>query len=127
MGEVACWLVAALLAASPVAAPGCGAPGAAPYEPRTFLGYACHGDCRRHKAGLRWAERETLDDPGRCLALARFEAEGCAAYVAEGRDAAAAGERWAIENEIDRACHCDGAGGSFRAGCIRMLSRPPDR
>jgi len=97
------------------------------YEPRTFLGYACDDDCQRHKVGFHWAEQHAVTDSGRCALLRRPEAEGCAAYVDEGQDAAAAGDRWAIENEIAHPCECRGAGRRFRAGCTQALTVPAAR
>jgi hypothetical protein len=107
-----------------LAAASCGDPGAVPYEPRTFLGYACQADCGRHKAGLRWAERRAVTQPGECLSLTGPEAEGCAVYLDEGRNAEAAGERWAIENEVVHRCLCRGGGARFEAGCRRAVSVP---
>jgi hypothetical protein len=112
------------LGTQPVPAEGCADPGVLRYEPRTFLGYACDDDCGRHKAGFHWAERHQVADPLRCEFLARPEAEGCAAYVSEGRNAVAAGDRWAIENEIAHQCDCDGAGVDFFEGCARRLLPP---
>jgi len=96
------------------------------YEPRTFLGYACEDDCERHKAGFRWAEQHSVTDARRCASLPRPEAEGCAAYADEGRDAEAAGGRWAVENEILRPCQCEGAGERFRVGCTQVMQGPAD-
>lgn len=114
-------LLLALGAPLPAAA-GCRDPGATRYEPRTFLGYACEDDCERHKAGLRWAERRGVIRPGSCLSLPGADAEGCVAYLEEGRDAETLGERWAIENEIARPCLCRGAGRRFGAGCRRAVA-----
>ena len=119
-------LLALLMAASPGDSPGCPPAGHERYEPRTFLGYACDDDCESHKAGLRWAEQQALADPDQCHALPRLAAQGCAAYVDEGGDAAAAGARWAIENEIAHQCDCRGAGERFFIGCVRQLLQPID-
>jgi hypothetical protein len=94
------------------------------YEPRNFLGYACEDDCQRHKEGLRWAEQHAVTGSRQCMALPRPNAEGCAAYLDEGRDAEAAGDRWAIENEIVNQGDCEGAGERFFAGCVRQLMKP---
>ena len=91
------------------------------YEPRTFLGYACDDDCQRHKDGFRWAERHAVTDSAQCAQLSRAEAEGCAAYLDDGRGAEAAGETWANENEIVYHSDCLGAGERFFVGCIRQL------
>ena len=88
------------------------------YEPRTFLGYACEDDCQRHKHGFHWAEQWAVTDSRSCEPLGHLEAQGCRAYVDLASDAEAAGERWAIENEIADPCLCDGAGDRFRGGCM---------
>ena len=95
-----------------------------PYEPRTFLGYACADDCRRHKAGFAWAERHRVTDAAACDGLELLQAEGCRAFVEEGARPEAAGDRWATENEIADRCLCDGAGARFRAGCLRAVAAP---
>lgn len=95
------------------------------YEPRTFLGYACEDDCQRHKHGFRWAEQWALTDARSCEPLGLPEAQGCRAYVDESVDAGAAGERWAIENEIADPRLCDGAGERFRSGCADAVVIPP--
>lgn len=104
----------------PPLGPDRGGPGRARYESRTFLGYACEDDCQRHKAGFRWAEQRAVTDPWQCGVLAHAEAEGCAAFIEEGRDAFAAGESWALENEIANQSDCLGAGEGFFAGCVRQ-------
>jgi hypothetical protein len=108
----------------PSPAQGCGDSSRVRYEPRTFLGYACEDGCERHKAGFRWAEQRAVTGSGQCMVLPRPNAEGCAAYVDEGRDAEAAGDRWAIENEIAHQDDCEGAGERFFAGCVRQLLKP---
>ena len=95
------------------------------YEPRSFLGYACEGDCERHKAGYAWAEQRWVTDATACAGLGPLAREGCQAYVEEPLTAEAAGHRWAIENEITRPCACEGAGARFRAGCRAALACPP--
>lgn len=113
-----------VLVAGPPATAACDDPGLLRYEPRTFLGYACEGDCQRHKAGFRWAEWHLVTDSRRCVILPKAESEGCVAFLEEGRQAEAAGERWAIENEIAHQCDCRGAGERFFAGCARQLPQP---
>ena len=98
--------------------------GRVPYEPRTFLGYACEDACRRHKDGFRWAEQRAVTDARSCETLGRLEAQGCSAYVDASLDAEAAGERWATENEIADPCLCQGAGEPFRAGCMDAAMLP---
>ena len=95
------------------------------YEPRTFLGYACEDDCRRHKDGFRWAEQWAFTDARSCAPLGHLEAQGCRAYVEESLGAEAAGERWAIENEIADPTLCNGAGERFRSGCTDAAVIPP--
>ena len=109
----------------PSIASGCHDSSRVPYEPRTFLGYACEDDCQRHKHGFRWAEQRALTDVRSCSPLGRLEAQGCRAYVDESFDAEAAGVRWAIENEIANPCLCDGAGERFRSGCTAAAEIPP--
>ena len=94
------------------------------YEPRSFLGYACDDDCRRHKAGFLWAEQRAVRDAMACEPLESPESDGCRAYVDESFDAGAAGDRWVTENEIADPCLCDGAGERFRAGCVDAASIP---
>jgi hypothetical protein len=102
----------------------CGDSGAERYEPRSFLGYACEDDCQRHKAGFRWAEQRAVTGSSQCDVLMRPEAEGCAAFMEAGRDAFAAGETWAVENEIENQSDCLGAGERFFVGCARQLPKP---
>ena len=109
----------------PPIASGCHDSSRVPYEPRTFLGYACEDDCQRHKHGFRWAEQWALTDERSCEPLGLPEAQGCRAYVDESVDAGAAGERWAIENEIADPRLCDGAGERFRSGCADAVVIPP--
>ena len=111
----------------PSPAQGCGDSSRVRYEPRTFLGYACEDDCRRHKDGFRWAEQWAVTDARSCEPLGHLEAQGCRAYVDQSFDAEAAGERWAIENEIADHCPCDGAGERFRAGCTDAAGIPAGR
>lgn len=94
------------------------------YEPRTFLGYACRGDCDQHKAGFAWAVRWGVTDPGICAALDAARAEGCRVHAQERLAPELAGERWARENEITVRCLCDGAGPRFAAGCRHGLLQP---
>lgn len=109
-----------------VAAPANGCPPVSGerYEPRSFFGYACDGDCERHKAGFAWAESLGLADRSACGSLGRRDAEGCRAYVDESLPADEAGFRWALENEIEAACLCAGAGEGFRSGCRRYVLVP---
>ena len=109
----------------PAPAPSCGHSDVERYEPRTFLGYACEDDCQRHKHGFHWAEQRAVADAGSCESLGYVEAQGCRAYVDESVDPQAAGERWAIENEIADPCLCDGAGEGFWAGCTNAAVIPP--
>ena len=102
----------------------CGNTGPEGYERRSFLGYACEDDCQRHKDGFRWAERWAVTHARSCDPLGRIEAQGCSAYVDASLDAEAAGERWAIENDIADPCLCNGAGERFRAGCTRVAMSP---
>jgi len=126
MLRVAMLCVYCMLVAAPRATATCTDPRVLRYEPRTFLGYACEGDCERHRAGFRWGESHSVKDPRQCAPLPQPEAEGCAAYVDAGQDAEGAGVRWAVENEIVRPCQCDGAGERFRAGCRGALQMPAD-
>ena len=112
------------LAPVPTLASGCGHSGAERYEPRTFLGYACEDDCRRHKAGFLWAEQHAVRDARSCEMLDPAESQGCRAYVDESFDSEAAGDRWAIENEIAHQYDCDGAGERFFAGCVLQVPQP---
>jgi hypothetical protein len=116
--------LALLRGLSATTGPGCGYPGPEPYEPRTFLGYACQDDCGRHKAGFLWAEQHAVRDERTCESLEPPESEGCRAYVDESFDVEAAGDRWAIENEIAHRFDCSGAGERFYAGCVRQLREP---
>lgn len=124
MVRVAAFCVMLSCGVLPPLGSGCHGLGHTRYEPRTFLGYDCEGDCRRHKAGFRWAEQRAVTDPWQCGALQHAEAEGCAAFIEEGRDAVAAGEAWAVENEIAHQSDCLGAGERFLAGCARQLELP---
>ena len=97
-----------------------------PYEPRTFLGYACADDCATHKAGFAWAERHGIADAAACMLADRSSAQGCRAYVEEAVTAELAGFEWARENEIADPCRCDGAGPGFAAGCRAYLASVGD-
>lgn len=108
----------------PPLASGCGQSSRVHYEPRTFLGYACEDDCRRHKQGFRWAEQWAVTDARSCESLGDLEAQGCRAYVDASSDAESAGNHWAIENEIADPCLCNGAGERFRAGCTDAAAIP---
>lgn len=123
-------LLAALLLLSAAAlhpsAVACPPDPAGRYEPRSFLGYACEGDCERHKAGFAWAEARGVASVDDCGLLPPLDAEGCRAYVEEPLGAEAAGHRWALENEVTRPCACDGAGPGFRAGCRAALDCGPE-
>lgn len=110
-----------LATALPPSAPDCPPDPAERYEPRSFLGYACEDDCRRHKAGFAWADGRRAASVADCGSLPPLEDQGCRAYVEEALDAEAAGQRWALENEITRPCACEGAGARFRAGCRAAL------
>jgi hypothetical protein len=94
------------------------------YEPRTFLGYACRGDCDLHKAGFAWAVRWGVSDARVCDRLDGERAEGCRAHAEERLAPEQAGERWARENEVTERCFCEGAGAGFAAGCRRALELP---
>ncbi len=119
-----------LLMLSLSAAPALAAPPLCPpvplehYEPRTFFGYACRGDCDLHKAGFAWAVRWGVSDAQVCSSLDAERAEGCRAYAEEHLAPEQAGERWARENEITSRCLCDGAGVGFAAGCRQALAPP---
>ena len=106
----------------PCATPGDGVP----YEPRTFLGYACAGDCEAHKAGFAWAERHGIADAAACMLADRSAAQGCRVYVEEAVTAELAGFEWARENEIAEPCRCYGAGPGFAAGCRAYLATVGD-
>ncbi len=88
-----------------------------PYEPRSFLGYACRGDCEDHKQGFAWAAARGAAGVADCAALEDAAAEGCRAWVEERHSPAQAGLRWARENEVQQPDRCLGAGPAFAAGC----------
>jgi len=92
------------------------------YEPRTFLGYACRGDCDLHKEGFAWAVRWGVSDPRLCDGLDPLRAEGCRVYAEDRLAPEEAGERWAQENEIAARCFCEGAGAGFAAGCRHAVT-----
>lgn len=121
-GRVATLLLFALVGVAP--SDGCPTAPAERYEPRSFFGYACDGDCERHKAGFAWAQSHAIADASACGALGRAEAEGCRAYAEESVASDEAGFRWALENEVQVACLCAGAGERFLAGCVRALGVP---
>lgn len=98
----------------------CGGGGArVPYEPATFLGYACReADCAGHKAGFAWADAQGIVDPRDCdEAEDPGFTEGCRAFVEDAVTAEQSGFQWARENEVGDPCRCAGAGPRFEAGC----------
>lgn len=101
--------------------PACAAGGREAYPPWVFLGYACDGHCREHKAGFAWAERNGIADPTACTGPAGPFTEGCRAYAQYTVTAEQAGFEWASENELVDACECGGAGRAFEAGCEAYL------
>jgi hypothetical protein len=113
------WVALVALPGLSVAA--CPGTGAERYEARTFLGYACDGDCEEHKSGYAWAGRHGITHAGACnLPRARMR-EGCRAF-AEGRlSPLQAGFEWALENEVVDPCECQGAGPAFETGCRGFL------
>jgi hypothetical protein len=88
-----------------------------PYEPRSFLGYACRGDCEDHKQGFAWAAARGVAEVAGCAVLEDAAAEGCRAWVEERHSPVQAGLRWARENEVQQPNRCSGAGPAFAAGC----------
>jgi hypothetical protein len=111
---------AAARADSPAPEAACGGSGArVPYEPATFLGYACREtDCDGHKAGFAWADAQGITDARACdEAEEPAFAEGCRAFVEDAVTAEQSGFQWARENEVGDPCRCDGAGPRFEAGC----------
>jgi hypothetical protein len=111
---------AAARADSPGPESACGGSGArVPYEPATFLGYACReADCEGHKAGFAWADAQGITDPRACdEAEDPVFAEGCRAFVEDAVTAEQSGFQWARENEVGDPCRCGGAGPRFEAGC----------
>ena len=122
------WLqaVPALLLTVVVMLPAAACPGQARerYEPRSFLGYACEDDCRRHMAGFAWAARRRLSESRSCDLLGPAPGEGCRAFVEERLTPEEAGYRWALENEIVDPSECEGAGTRFRTGCLWLVTRP---
>lgn len=111
---------AAARADSPGPEAACGGSGArVPYEPATFLGYACReADCEGHKAGFAWADAQGVVDPRACdEAEDPTFAEGCRAFVEDTVTAEQSGFQWARENEVGDPCRCGGAGPRFEAGC----------
>lgn len=109
------------IAAPAPAWPACGGRILAPYQARTFLGYACKADCEFEKAGFAWAERHGITSPGTCVAVSSMLESGCRAYAAEGLSSIEAGYAWALENEVTEHCLCDGGGEGFRAGCMQYV------
>ncbi len=53
------------------------------YEPQTFKGSACTGDCSGHEAGYDWAEEKGIDDPSDCGGNSNSFIEGCQSYAEE--------------------------------------------
>jgi hypothetical protein len=117
------WMAMPVAHASPHAQtePACAGVGRKAYAPWVFLGYACDGHCREHKAGFAWAERNGIGNPAACAGPAGPFAEGCRAYAQCTVTAEQAGFEWASENELADACECDGAGQAFEAGCEAYL------
>jgi hypothetical protein len=113
-----------ILANQPSPTGACPRDSAEHYEPRTFLGYACYGECEQHKAGFAWAESRRPADAAACDSLPPLAAEGCRIYVDEPLSPERIGQRWAVENEINRRCACDGAGERFRRGCLEAVLTP---
>lgn len=97
-----------------------------PYEPRTFLGYACVGHCEAHKTGFAWGERHGIADPTACTLDDPLVAQGCRAYALDAVTAELAGFEWARENEISDTCRCRGAGPAFEAGCRAFVTSVGD-
>lgn len=97
------------------------------YQPRTFFGYACDGNCTRHKAGFAWAERHGITTPAACAAIDPQMRTGCSAFAAEGLGPADAGYEWALENEIADPALCTGAGAAFQRGCRQYVDESPSR
>lgn len=87
------------------------------YETRSFLGYACTGDCESHNKGFAWAERHGIADTAACALDESDAVDGCRAYAASAVTPERAGYDWALENELTSACDCLGAGPGFEAGC----------
>jgi hypothetical protein len=102
----------------------CSQPPTERYEPRSFLGYACEDDCRRHKKGFAWAERHEVTDSTACARLQPAQAEGCLAFAEQSLSPGQAGYRWALENEVADPCLCEDAGERFRDGCRQALVVP---
>jgi hypothetical protein len=122
-GVVWAWLfgVAMIGTANSRAGPSCAFDGREPYLPWVFLGYACAGHCREHKAGFAWAERNGIGNPAACAGREGGFTEGCRAYAEYTVTAEQAGFEWARENDLANACGCAGAGEAFRAGCEAYL------
>jgi hypothetical protein len=53
------------------------------YEPQTFGGNDCIGDCSGHEAGYNWAEEKDIDDPSDCGGNSNSFIEGCETYAEE--------------------------------------------
>lgn len=113
--------VAMIGTTSAQAEPACVFDGREPYMPWVFLGYACAGHCREHKAGFAWAERNGIGNPAACAGSEGDFMEGCRAYAEYAVTAEQAGFEWAGENDLANACDCGGAGDAFRAGCEAYL------
>lgn len=56
------------------------------YEPQTFKGSACTGDCSGHEAGYDWAEEKDIDDPSDCGGNSNSFIEGCESYAEEQQE-----------------------------------------
>lgn len=54
--------------------------------PKDFGGYPCKDDCSGHKAGYRWAEDNSITDPGDCGGNSQSFIEGCEAWAEENED-----------------------------------------
>jgi len=120
---VRAWLfsVAMIGTANSQAERACAFDGRESYMPWVFLGYACAGHCREHKAGFAWAERNGIGNPAACAGREGGFAEGCRAYAEYAVTAEQAGFEWAVENDLANGCDCGGAGAAFRAGCEAYL------
>jgi hypothetical protein len=53
------------------------------YEPQTFKGNDCTGDCSGHEAGYNWAEKKGITDPNDCGGNSSSFIEGCESYTEE--------------------------------------------
>lgn len=57
------------------------------YNPPTFHGNTCTGDCSGHEAGYDWAEEKGITDPDDCGGNSTSFIEGCESYAQEQEDA----------------------------------------